>query len=198
MIRNIASVYDEFLGISTEMEENDSQPNRSIYIRYVPTDYMFIEKLFNKYPFDENDHFVDFGCGKGRVLIMSAYYSCKHITGYELSEDRYKILQMNVKNFQVKFNNTSIFSLFKCNVENVVIDDTANKFFFYEPFHLKVYIRVMKAIQNSLQRNKRNIYFFLYKPFESTVKYMDSFNRFKKIDILDDNSQSYLYHLHFE
>ncbi len=58
----------------------------------------------------------------------------------------------------------------------------SNKFFFFEPFHLKVYIKAIERIQVSLQRENRKINIFLYRPLDSTVKYIDSLNYFKKID----------------
>jgi len=100
MFNNITNINDKFLGINTEIEENDSYFDRKIFYRYEPTNYLSLENLFMKYPFDVNDHLVDFGCGKGRVLIMAAYYSCKYLTGYELALDRYEILIKNIKNFK--------------------------------------------------------------------------------------------------
>ena len=37
-------------------------------------------------PRDEGDVFVDFGCGKGRVLFLAARYRFARIIGVELSE----------------------------------------------------------------------------------------------------------------
>lgn len=101
-------IYDEFLKIRTGMEEKNSHFNRNIYFDYHPTKYSAIEDLFIKYPFEANDHIIDFGCGKGRVLIMAAYYSCKYITGYEFDTVRYGMLLKNINTFQDKFNNNSV------------------------------------------------------------------------------------------
>jgi len=180
MIKCIDNIYDEFLGIRTEVEVIDSHHDRSIYYNYEPTKYSVLEDLFRKYPFDATDHIVDFGCGKGRVLIMAAYYSCKHITGYELDIVRYGILIENIKYFKHKFGNDSIFSTFNMNVEKINIVDTSNKFFFFNPFHLKVYIKVMNAIHVSLQRKRRDIYIYLHQPLEDTIRYFDSLDNYKR------------------
>jgi len=199
MIKSISAVYDEFLGICTEVNKSDDHSGRKIFFEYGPTDYQMLETLFSKYPFEFEDHFVDFGCGKGRVIIMAAYHGCKHVTGYELDTNRYGKLVENVDNFRKKFDNESTFSISNINVEKVQLDDDSNKFWFFEPFHLKVYIRVLNEIQASLQRCIRNVSLFLYHPLESTVKYIDSLNYFEKLESSEFhnfplNPNAYYYH----
>lgn len=138
MIKGIDNICDEYFNIKTVCEDNDSHYDRKILSDYEATNYLSIEEIFKKYPFDKNDHLVDFGCGKGRIIIMAAYYSCKYITGYELDTDRYLLLLENIKNFQAKFQIDSFFSMFNVNVEKIEIDDTMNKFFFFNPFHLNI------------------------------------------------------------
>lgn len=183
MNKIITDLFDEYLNIRTEVEQKDSRHDRNIYFNYGATEYSFLEELFKKYPFSSNDHLIDFGCGKGRVLIMAAYYSCRFVTGYELDVDRYKILSTNIVKFQNKFQNKSVFTIFNQNVENAYIDDTVTKFFFFEPFHLKIYIKILNAIKKSILRKNRNILIFLYNPFESTVKYINTLDYLTKIDM---------------
>lgn len=185
MIKSINEVFDDFLGVKTGADEIDAIPDRKIFAIYGPTSYSVLENLFIKYPFEANDHLVDFGCGKGRVLIMAAYYSCKKITGYELNAKRYDLLLKNIECFRNKFESDSTILTFNMNAEKVIIDDTTNKFFFFNPFHLKVYIRVFNEIQASLQRSRRDVYLFLHSPDDSIIKYIDSLNMFKKIDLFE-------------
>lgn len=178
----IDEVYDYYLGCNTVIEDGDTPQLRRIYLYYSPTIYAALENLFLKYPFVYNDHIVDFGCGKGRVLIMAALYSCTQITGYELDEKRYEIAIANVKSFKEKFYCDSVFNIFNENIENITIDDTMNKFFFFNPFHLKVYIKLFKKINLSLKRKKRDVYIFLYRSHESTVKYINSLGIYKVVE----------------
>lgn len=185
MIKNISCVYDEFLAIKTEIDSADSGIARKIYIDYGPTCYSVLEDLFVKYPFAQNDHFVDFGCGKGRVLIMAAYHGCAMLTGYELATDRYEILTSNVRSFKGKHETTSVFSLLNENVEDISIPDTTNKFFFTNSFHLKVHMKILDKIHSSLLREKREILLFFHRPDDSIVKYVDRLDSFEKIDLAD-------------
>ena len=84
-------------------------------------------------------------------MISATYHSCKRLTVYELDKERYDIALENIINFQRKFNNDSLLTMTNDNVENIFLENTTNKFFFYEPFHLKVFIKVFKK-QTILKR----------------------------------------------
>ena len=174
------TIYDGYLNVITREEKGDDKTEGGVYNAYEATSYFFLERLFSVFPFDKNDHMVDFGCGKGRVLFMASQFSCRHVTGYENNDKRFGILQKNVKQYQEKHGTGTFFDIFKENAQSAVIDDTANKFFFFEPFHLKIYAQVMQNIIKSLKRNKRDVTILLYLPQESTLKYLDTVNGFKK------------------
>lgn len=57
-----------------------------------------------------------------------------------------------------------------------------NKFFFFSPFHLKIYIRVINNIVSSINTTKRPINIFLYGPNDDVVKYIDSLGCFKQVE----------------
>ncbi len=69
-----------------------------------PANYYLIEKAF-EYLKDEkvNDGLVDFGCGKGRVLVVAAYYGFKSITGIDFSRT------LCLKQKQILKRSTSLF-----------------------------------------------------------------------------------------
>ena len=110
---SIDSMYDNFLNISTGIEEEDVSSNneRKLFFNYEPTSYHFLEKLFTLIPFEETDHLIDFGCGSGRVLFMAAQKQCKKVTGYEINDERYKMLVKNVEGYQNKFDEGAIISI---------------------------------------------------------------------------------------
>jgi 16S rRNA G966 N2-methylase RsmD len=127
--------YDDALNVSTSIDENESSPEGDICFDYIPTTYYFLEKLFRQFPFNDRDHIVDFGCGKGRVLFMAASHSCKRVTGYEISQERYNALMNNIESYQRTFGKDTVFNIYKTDVRNMQIDEIvdANRFFF-QPF----------------------------------------------------------------
>ena len=49
-------MFDEFLNIQTEGREDNQEGVWRIYYRYAPTDYSFLEEIFQKYPFCAENH----------------------------------------------------------------------------------------------------------------------------------------------
>lgn len=59
--------------------------------------------------------------------------------------------------------------------------------FFFDPFHLKIFIKVIQNIEESLKRNRRDVSFFLYKPDKSIIKYLDTLKSFHKEILIESN-----------
>jgi len=173
-------LYDEALNITTTSHNDDAWPERKIFYEYKPTSYHFLEQLFELLPFEPKDHLIDFGCGKGRVLFMAAHYSCKNVTGYEIDQERYAILKKNVENYIEKFGAETNFNISKEDAQTIKIDGSANKFFFYSPFHPKIYIKVISNILDSVKKHKRDISIFLYRPDISIIQYLDKIDSLQK------------------
>jgi len=144
----IDKLYDEKLNILTSRDYDMSVGKSG----YVPASYFFLEQIFTIFPFEEHDNLVDFGCGKGRVLFMAANKLCKHVTGYEINEKTYNLLEKNVANYRNKFGEETSFNLYKEDAQYVKISEAANKFFFFNPFHLKIYIKVINLLIASLKK----------------------------------------------
>ncbi len=186
--------YEEKFTIDTiRNDEDEVSQQRIVNFQYAPTSYSFLEYFFKKYPFKENDHLVDFGCGKGRVIIMAADHQCPTLTGIEIDSIRYNCLKDNVQKFKLATDNKSHFNLLNSDANDIVIDDTINKFFFFNPFHLKIYIRVIKCINKSLEISPRECWLILYRPVPSTLKYIEGLGTFyKKEQVTVDFSGEYI------
>ena len=55
-----------------------------------------IKKILNNIEIDKKDIFVDFGCGKGRVLLIASQYKFNKIIGIEFSPELVDIARSNV------------------------------------------------------------------------------------------------------
>jgi 16S rRNA G966 N2-methylase RsmD len=154
--------------------------NKYGYSNYEPTSYIMLKKLFSKYNFDKHDHLIDFGCGLGRVLIFSSYMNCSKVTGIEVNEQMYNMALKNIKNYK----NSSIINIIKIAAENFIIPEDANKFFFFNPFYLRYFIKVTNNILKCLRQNYRDIYIFLYAPSEHYINYLKTNKFFKLVDII--------------
>ena len=177
-------IVDKFYNVQTVQDDKRSALQREIFYEYEPTPYYILDRLFTKFPFRQQDHMIDFGCGKGRVLIMAMIHSCRKITGYEINQYYYNIALQNIKNLQSTINCSTVCSLHNMDVQRIHIEDSANVFFFFNPFHLKVYIHVFQEIVFSLKRRSRKIRIIFYAPKKSTLQYVNSLDCFELTNLM--------------
>lgn len=143
--------------------------SRIINFDYEPAPYFDLQKIFTEFSFLKDSHLIDYGCGKGRVLLMAALYGCPRVTGIDLNSDLCRIAESNVASLRThKGMNTDI-RVMEQDAIQYKIDPSINYFFFFNPFHLKVFIYVLKNIQNSVLQSPRNIWLIFLKPQRSTI-----------------------------
>lgn len=190
--------YESLFSVNTIREDQDinNKANNTINNDYAPTTYSFLEFYFKKHPFGENDHIIDFGCGKGRVMFMAAYYGCRNITGIEYNTRIFEIAKNNIQKFKV--NSNSCFEIINNDAKNALIPNTANIFFFFNPFHLKVYIYVFNRIMESIKDNPRKVSLLLYRPQLSTLDYIERLHIFRRKEYfcINGNNEKTLYALY--
>jgi len=70
--------------------------NRIANYDYEPSPYSELIKVFTEFPFANNNHLLDYGCGKSRVLITAALFDCARVTGVEINRDMYRIAESSI------------------------------------------------------------------------------------------------------
>ncbi|MNW49003.1 Histone methylation protein DOT1 [compost metagenome] len=188
------SIYDFFCDLHYRVETRKTDlllENNQFHFDYMPSSYFIIKKIFRKYRFQQHDHLVDFGCGKGRVLLTAAYYSCPVITGVEINPTMMEIAEKNVKRSLSKRKVTSTIHLKKEDVSKMKISNDMNKFFFFNPFHLKIFISTLNKISKSAEEHPRKILLFFLWPQDSTTKLMESLDQYRLIETYDNGKYKY-------
>lgn len=114
-------------------------------------DYSVI-KVLDEFNLGPNDGFFDFGCGKGGTLILASEYGCR-IGGVEYDKELYGIaldnlMRVGVEDYDVLCNSA----------EDLTVEiDNYNYFFMYNPFVGETFQKVIENIENSYDRNPREI-----------------------------------------
>ena len=178
-------IIDCYMGITTTVAEDEPQNKRLFHYKYEPTSYVFLERLFSIFPFNQSDHMVDFGCGKGRVLLVAAQSGCLSLSGCEVNELRFHILKDNIESFLKRRGKQCTFTVENISADKFSILPDMNKFFFFTPFHVKIYAKVIQNISASLKSRQRDITLFLYKPWADALDYIDRTESFHRIVTLD-------------
>lgn len=122
---------------------------------YEGTTYADIQKLIAYLKFGKNDVFIDFGCGKGRIICCLATQKLKKIIGVELDDKMMKVAKANIG--KLRLINTPI-ELVNMDANNFnPIEGTI--FFLFNSFGEKTLKSVLSNIKDSLSIHPRKIRF---------------------------------------
>ena len=165
--------YDKLLNINTIGNQN--WKNASIHNHpYEPTLYMALEELFKNYNLSKNDHIVDFGCGMGRLIFYINYYFKSYVTGVEINERYYEEALINKINYVKKNKKSEDKINFECNLaQQYEISTLDNKFYFFNPFSIQIFSKVINNILESYEENMRDMDVIMYYPSAEYLDFLD-------------------------
>lgn len=180
--------YEKLLNIKTCGEQkifNDSIH----YHRYEPTSYESLNTLIQEYKFTENDSIIDFGCGKGRLnFFINNFFNC-YTTGIEMNNYYYEICIDNLNSYNNNNNKytSNKMKFLKCFAQEYKIKENDNKFYFFNPFSIQIFISVVNNILDSVDKNPRIVDIILHYPSDDYVNYLENntcFFLYKEISVL--------------
>lgn len=164
--------YDELLQIYTA-NTPVAVEKAPVYNHYEATPYPILYTLFQTYRLSPSDRFVDFGCGKGRVLFYAHYLFDCEVIGIEMNSrllarakrNKYSYIKSN-KNI-----NEQITLKHKL-AESYLIRDDDNVFYFFNPFSLDILKIVITRILTSIEQAKRSVDLIFYFPKNEFIHYL--------------------------
>ncbi|UTE79358.1 methyltransferase [Rossellomorea sp. KS-H15a] len=165
--------YDTLLNIKT----GDRQIgfHRSFhYHRYEPTPYAALEELFRQYELESSDRVVDFGCGKGRLNFFVHHLFQSTVIGVEMKDEFYGDCMRNLATYRekTKIRNDAI-SFRHCLAEDYEINPADNRFYFFNPFSVQIFIKVINHILLSVESFPRDIEILLYYSSDDYVHFLE-------------------------
>ncbi|WPK13153.1 class I SAM-dependent methyltransferase [Lysinibacillus louembei] len=149
-------------------------PKLAQYHRYEPTPYKGLEQLFEEYTLPECAVFVDIGCGKGRVPIYMHYRFHIPVVGIEMDDKFFIEAQHNKATYLEKAKKKQVSITFlHMLAEQYDVKKEDNVFFFFNPFSIDVFRKVIAKILYSFEYNPRNIHIILYYPAIDYLFYLE-------------------------
>ncbi len=162
--------YDKLLNINTIGNQNWNKTSTHNH-PYEPTLYVALEELFENYNLSKDDHIVDFGCGMGRLIFYINYNFQSYVTGVEINERYYEEALINKINYVKKNRKSEDKINFECNLaQQYEILELDNKFYFFNPFSIQIFSKVIDNILESYENNMRDMDIIMYYP---SVEYLD-------------------------
>lgn len=170
---------DKLLRIKTTGRD-DSRADQYNY-PYEPTSYTVLERLAQSELIKKGDVLLDYGCGKGRVDFFLAYETKARTIGIEYDERMYEKALENCST-AVSAARTE-FVLGKAEVYEVPPE--VNRCYFFNPFSVEVFQKVVARIIDSYYANPREILLFFYYPSSEYIAYLMTINELEFVDEID-------------
>lgn len=166
-----ATLFDRRLGVDTEgtvclsgLDGSDSDAGR-----YRPTGLFSLRRILPRSEVSDRDVLVDFGSGKGRVVLQAAlYYPLQTVYGVELSEALHEVAQRNVRQVSHRLRCSDV-RLECTDARNFEIPEDTTIAFFYNPFATEVFTRVFERLLRSIDRNPRPFRIIYGNPVDEAV-----------------------------
>lgn len=144
--------------IETEFIDSDSV-NKQEGHKYGPLQIPFFYEVFGENSqIKDRGCYIDFGCGKGRTLILAALCGFKEIIGVEYSKELCAQCVDNIKSFQEKAHIIANFKVECSDAVDYAIPAKASTVVFYDPFSIKIFEKVLANIKESLLLSPRAVY----------------------------------------
>ena len=132
--------------------------------RYEAVNFFLLEKLLENFrKLSSVTSIVDLGCGKGRVLVVAAYYGFTNIKGIDFAVELCQEATKNMQKVKSKFPLIH-WKIINSSIEeyDILPDDTV--FFMFNPFTEEIIRIFLNKLERSCQQFPRTTYFLYASP----------------------------------
>ena len=166
--------------------------NKKEAFNYETVAIFSIKKILNNIDININDIFIDFGCGKGRVLLIASQYKFKKIIGIEFSPELVDIARSNVSICK-DYNsfNIDIIKIIESDVLDYKYNNNETVFYLYNPFSNIILDQLCGQIMESIRHKPRRVYMIYVNPKFHNIIVANGFNKIDKINLI--NKVCYFY-----
>ena len=168
--------WDKLLRIRTSGRD-DSRSDQYRY-PYEPTPYSVLERLAFSGYIGKKNTLVDYGCGKGRVDFFLSYQTRCRSIGIEYDE---RIFVTAAENQKTAVSAGRV-KLVLQNAETYVVPETADRFYFFNPFSVEILRSVLERIKESYYEHPREMLLFFYYPSDEYVSHLMTMDELTFLD----------------
>jgi SAM-dependent methyltransferase len=136
---------------------------------YEAANYYLLEKLFTAFRKISNaGSLIDLGCGKGRVLVVAAYFGFTNITGIDFATELCEEASANMKKLYQKFPGVK-WKVINDNVTSYNIAPGDSVFFLFNPFTEEIIKIFLEKLENSCRQFPRTTWFLYASPLHKEI-----------------------------
>jgi hypothetical protein len=122
--------------------------------------------------------FVDFGCGKGRVLLLAADQGFQRVVGIEFASELVIAAKQNTERWRAAKGSACDIQIVEGDVLRYKVDSRDRVFFFFNPFDDVILDGVLDNIELSLEQSPREAWIIYHNPLEGAR--IDARKRFQR------------------
>ena len=134
-------------------------------VRYEPSGWLDLRGALRRGDVGSDDVFIDFGSGKGRVVLEAARYPFRRVIGVELSEELTSHAKANLEAYRGKLRCRDV-EFVTADVVGFEIPDDVTVAYMYNPFRGEVFQTVIEKLIASVERNPRTLHLVYRTPLE--------------------------------
>lgn len=123
----------------------------SRFYAYQPTPWDVAREALKAIPISDDDVFIDYGCGKGRVLAAALALPFRRIVGIEVVPELVAIARRNVARWGTRC------EVIEADASTIALPDDATVLYMANPFAREVLPDVAARIRESLARRARRL-----------------------------------------
>ena len=168
--------WDKLLRIRTSGRD-DSRSDQYRY-PYEPTPYSVLERLAFSGYIGKKNTLVDYGCGKGRVDFFLSYQTRCRSIGIEYDE---RIFVTAAENQKTAVSAGRVEFVLQ-NAETYAVPETADRFYFFNPFSVEILRSVLERIKESYYEQPREMMLFFYYPSDEYVSHLMTMDELTFLD----------------
>lgn len=131
---------------------------------YAPTPRSRFFHMLRQVPVEHPQFtFIDFGCGKGKAILLAATLPFRRIIGVELSAELLQVAARNLERSENLRHGTGV-ELVCADVRDFHLPSEPAVCYFYDPFEADILQPVLENIRTSLAETPRTLYVIYFVP----------------------------------
>jgi SAM-dependent methyltransferase len=170
------SEFDAALGTDTESIRElwsldvDEATNARHAHHYQASPHAFTTKIIAELPIDHSRFsFLDFGAGKGRVLLIAAQWPFTAVIGIEFARELCEIASENLKKISADKRRAGRVECAHDDATRYPLPDGPMVCYFYNPFGRELMAQMAEKLEANLKSNPREVYVVYAQPDNRVV-----------------------------
>lgn len=172
----------------------DDKTMQAQAVYYLPSPPRVSRYLIENLKINYADYtFVDFGSGKGRVVMIAAEYSFVQVVGVEISDKLHRIARQNLslRSSQTPALQSRDILLECCDARDYRLPEGNLVLHFYHPFGHEILKSVLHNVQRSLKENPRQVLIIYLRPAENVQEVFQEIPIFVKQGTIECVNRQY-------